>query len=320
MRILAQSVERVVGAFLHPGYISASSREMFPENFPLGTPLIGEKPRIRLDLVQALRLEGDLPGAAASTLGQEAGVLALAALALFASLAAIYVLGRRGMGPRWAVAGVAASFLALACLAGWGGGLDPPDARASAASFADPKKATIAILNGIVADAITSADLEKLSSLDDVENEVGLPTAEPTAGMKHAIANYGSDGWGNPFKLGGSKSKGYLVRSSGADGKHKTKDDMSIRVRLSRGKTWDENRSAFFIRMVDGEHLVLFHAFSGDLFEYTNQGLAKEVTGTDRYDLFTEKDLLKQQRWKVQAVYKKASGGGGHEPLVMLVW
>ena len=56
MEILGASMVRTAASFLHPGYISAYPRAFEPE---IGYPIQYAEPTIQIDVVEALRLEGE---------------------------------------------------------------------------------------------------------------------------------------------------------------------------------------------------------------------------------------------------------------------
>jgi hypothetical protein len=337
MQILAASVDmpaaagKAADAFLHAGYISAYPRPLWSHAYGNGTTVV------QLDMVDALRLKGETIAAAvtggdgtlaaAATANWEwAGTLAVAA-GFFGFVGLLYLLQERFtiLKQGWRVAAVAglalASFALTTCFE------DPlpskpPWEETQLQEYENPEMATKAILYGIVADGVQNVG-ESISSLANIQNEVGLPTATPTEGMAYALSTYGIDGWGREFRL--EKETGaYDVRSAGPDGEFDNADDLGIKVSQCDDESWDQERLAWFLRR-DGDKLnVFFHRWSGGHFEYNNEADAVEATGSKLFDLFTQDQLGdaddESRLTAATAAFDGFAAAGDHEPIVLQVF
>lgn len=340
MKIIAASIAQTMERFLHAGYGSSMSRNILgvgdgASDFGAdGTGFPAGNPRHVLDMAEALRLKGEtLASGAASGAISTWQVLAGIAI-LFGAVALVYLLrGRRSRQPRRGLrpplsglrpllrgGAVGLALLAPLLLVGWGAG----DAENSAAktAYENPRQATLALMHGILADAVTNmgtrASKLRIRSLDEVKGEVGLPTKELTAGMKHALQHYTLDGWGRPFRIKGGWYSGFRVESAGADGKFKTRDDLRMRVYLDDDQAWEGHRHAFFVRKLNNKRMILFHRSRASCFDFCDEKQAKAVTGTKLFDIFAVKELPKKVRWRMQRLHNKVARAAKHEPLVMM--
>jgi hypothetical protein len=317
MRILAASIVEKVGTYMHPGYGSTSPRPFDPWYAPSGAP------DLSLDMVEALRLESGPTALAGSLEGQEAG-LALVVVSVFAALGLAYHLGGRTSRRRVALQAVPLGWSAILGVALALGAAGPGPAHASDASvrYANPELATRAIIHGLIADAIVDAGGKqtKIGSLEDLRDEIGIPAADPTPGMRHALEHYETDGWGRPLRLKGGWAVGYLVWSAGEDGKFKTADDIKTRVRLTGEYDWDEDREAFYVTKEAGRLVVLFHAWRGYTFEYHDRDKALQIAGSSLYDVVPLKKFDDPTRTTLGHAYKKAAKKADHDPLVLVSW
>ena len=299
MRILAAIITDLAQTYLHPGYGSTMPRAFNPLDAP------SDVPALSLDMVDALRLEST---PADTTIL----ALVLSVVSIFATVAIVSQL-KKPLRFRIHPALMAVLGLAL--------GVGPPaHAAVSTLRYADPELATQAIMHGIIADAIVDAGSKqtKIGSLSDLD--VGIPSSDPTPGMRHALENHTMDGWGRPFRFKGGWAVGYLVWSAGADGSFKTKDDIKARFELTGNYDWDYDREALYVTRSGDELVVLFHAWTGDTFEYHDLEKATDLTGSDLYDVVDLEKFGKHTRTYLKQAYEKASGNASHEPLVLVAW
>lgn len=322
------SVAREAGdLFLHAGYISAYPRTVYPSGYAQATP------SVELDLVDAFRLQAEntvatAHGAGADSLagavGNGSGSIwpaVLAVAAFFGVLLATWLyrdkLAKAGVGARaLLVLLMAGSFLPLATC-----DEDPalpnevPWAGVETQAYANPEMATQALLHGILYDGIANVG-QPIDSLANIQDEVGLPTSEPTEGMAYALSTYGLDGWGKEFRLTELQDGSYEVRSGGADGVMDNSDDFSITVAQCDKGNWDFNRHAFFVIKHEEAMLLMFHRWSGDLFEYNDKATAQEISGDVLFDAF-DTSAQAEMKTKAEEVYNKYSSD--HKPLIMQV-
>lgn len=334
---LQEGAADAVDSFLHAGYISAYPRTI-ARSFDFST----KEPVVELDLVQALRLKGESLGGRASGVDGAMGAISGGSpewltilgvvLGFFGVVSLLYLLQDKYplMRQRWrwtALASVALAGLAVTmCMKTETAPLptSSPWENAPFKEYEDPEKATVAILNGIIADGIQNIG-RPISTLSNIQDEVGLPTRDPTDGMKHARNTYGRDGWGRDFKLTSEEGGNYVVRSAGPDGKYDNSDDLHIRVAQCDDENWEYQRRSLFLREDGGSVKVLFHRFNGKHFEYMNQALAKETTGGILFDLISGKELERDwdhnaQHDKLLTAYNRFAQDATHEPIVLQVF
>ena len=194
--------------------------------------------------------------------------------------------------------------------------------------YANPEPATQVLLHGIIADAIINLG-QPIESLANIQNEVGLPAAALTAGEAYALQTYGIDGWGNAFRLvlapvdpypGYGPRELYQVTSAGEDGVFDTADDLSIAVAQTTDSDFERHRYAWFLSEHAGQNYVIFHRWSGNLFEYSHQALALQVTGSELFDLFTMEDYGDESRTAIESAYQEMAAAVDHSPLVLEVY
>ncbi len=321
MKILASSLARAVETFLHAGYISAHPRPYH------GRFLGGSEIKVEVDVVQALRLEGEtitgalsVPDGAAVAAGTWGWEVVVAAAGVAGAVGLLTLARRRLAGVPTLLGKAGPVFVALIALAlaGWSKGPAPPK---KAPGYADPQMATRVLLHGIVADALAHAPHYKVRSLKQMRRHVSLPARKLTRGMKHALKSFTRDGWGRPFQLTGSRGKGaYLVRSAGKDGVFKTADDLTRRVLTLRDRNWDRYIRTIYLRKADKRYVFLYHRWRGKLFKYRDKDGARRLTGTTRYDLLPVRTLYDgKHRSRFKAIHARYAKGGKHEPLVLLV-
>lgn len=329
MQIISSSLESASNVFLHAGYISAYARELRSWAYdPVGVT--------DWNVAEALRLEGetlgDVPAAAALALQGDWVQMALATAVFFGTLQVVSMRRTEHLAP---VVGLLCLSMAM-CSHGSGPDNPPVTAKPLVGvpalvdetqrdeypwkdlelePYAHPEDATHVILHGLVADAIINSR-GRLSSLADIEREVGLPTNDPTEGMAQAIRAYGVDGWGREMSLSSNGSH-YTVRSAGADGVFLTEDDMFVTVEQCRNESWDASRHVFFLRPHEGSVAVFFHAYPGKHFRFNHRSEARELTGTHLFDYLGVGDLTDQRRVVAEKAYASISEGLAYEPLVM---
>ncbi|MDX9999889.1 MAG: hypothetical protein RBU30_01200 [Polyangia bacterium] len=333
MQILGASLANTLQGFLHPGYISAYPRTFEPQ---MGYPIEYTDPTLQLDLVQALRLQSDaLAGSAdvgtpmttAMAGYGSLGAMAMGVLVLFAGFAVLALLRSRERargGPRrWASPLV--PFMPLVAAAGFVLTCGPaplpttvPWKDVQLRSYEDPEAATLAIMHGIIADGLINAG-QRVSILPNIQNEVALPTTEPTEGMLYALQTYGIDGWGREFRLTLADSI-YTVISAGPDGQFSTSDDLRMRVRQAFNDSWDNLRHGFFLRESNGERVLLIHRFPGDHFRYAHRTEAEALTGDKYFDVALTSEMTPAQETKLEAAWTEDASGVGHEPIILQVF
>jgi hypothetical protein len=198
-----------------------------------------------------------------------------------------------------------------------------PPSSAAPPTYADPAKATTALLHGIIADAVVNhPGRGRIRSLAQLRQRVALPLPpnQLTRGMKHALATYHLDGWGRPFKISGGRYGGYRVTSAGADGELGTADDRKLRVRPSRA-SWELTRHAYFLRVCDGEPVVLFRSAAGHrTFRYRDRAAAQAATGSSAFDLIKLKEVPGRPRWRLTVARRKLRKQVKREPLALIVF
>ncbi len=327
MQLFAASVAEAAESFLHAGYISAYPRTLM--HLPSG------EPKLQLDVTEALRLEGetlaaasqasDTTAAAITAAGPWFQVLLGAALVCGALLAWLLLRDRVGAATRrWmpAVASLAVVVAFVACEAKISLPTVPPWQGVAVQKYANPQQATVALLNGIVADGIVNVGAE-IDSLANIQNEVGLPKKKLTQGETYALKTYGLDGWGKELRLAkteaakGEESAKYAVTSAGADGAFDTADDVSLSVQQGTDSNWDSNRWGFFVN--DATPTVLFHRWTGKHFRYTDATAAEAIAGSQKFDV-ASKEALSSASTGLTTRYQQASTGLAHKPLLLLVY
>jgi hypothetical protein len=194
MKILAGSITELADTFLHFGYGSASPR-YFGDSW-----LNDKEPVVTLDMVEALRLKGEVLGAALPTgSGGEAAVgasvsmpvttIVVGLVCAAAGVASVYLAHRRRRD-RWGpappiLAGALSFFFAVGLLGGGardaeaGRTMLPPWAGVERQQYATPHKATLSLLYGILVDAVSDTTTDKIRSLAQVRDEVGLTGGKP---------------------------------------------------------------------------------------------------------------------------------------------
>jgi hypothetical protein len=334
MQILAGSIEAAETGFLHAGYISGYARSfeghMLPQRLLVekkGTDggqsgLVMDLDRcVYIDTVAALKIEGEAPAVAPQVgvmrpgaLDNGAGAFNLIVAVVFFSLVGLGYMARRwikGGGPSgrtvlYAFAivlllvGAVAVYVPVSSTmarAGWGlvsAGTKPPWEGMTPQRYKDPALATRAIMQGIIADVLSSIPYP-VTALTQIQKKVGLPVTEPTPGQAYALKTYGWDGWGRPFRLKATPgAEGnhyrnivctYELTSAGPDGAFDTPDDISTTCFAPDEHGWDNAKSVLFARKAEGDWNVLCRCWEGRLFTFYDLNGARKLTGSDRYDL-----------------------------------
>jgi len=184
--------------------------------------------------------------------------------------------------------------------------------------YQNPEAATQVLLHGIIADGIANIG-QPISTLANIQNEVGLPAKKLTEGQVYALKTYGIDGWGTEFRLT-NNGKEYVVTSAGSDKAFDTADDLSLNIAQYSNSDWDTTYRTFFLRKDAGSLFVLFHRWTGDFFRYKNQVKAQEVTGTNLFDLFLSQDMNQEILAKVEKSYNEVTHGLTYDPMVLQVF
>jgi hypothetical protein len=335
------------------------------------------EPLLTLNMTAALRLEGedltDAPqspppaqeatpiGVAPASIGGGAGWdLPLSGIALFVgAMVIIYSLRelrRRGRLPRWIpiVAVIALVVISVPVLLGVARALPPkplllpPDTPApwtdvSVQAYADPDSATLAIMYGIVAEALSCVPAP-VAHLAQLQNEVGIPSASLTEGQRYALQAYGLDGWGKPLRLEsqgidelvlangrlgdssyslGREAHFYRLSSAGPDGVFESDDDIVLKIDVATEHMWDSmQRTFYFCR--DGEAPVLmYHRWAGRMFHYHDRERARRLTGTDLFDTLAmgQRHALPGAKAHdpIASTYDTIAAGLPYDPIVLLV-
>jgi hypothetical protein len=186
---------------------------------------------------------------------------------------------------------------------------------AGAANYKNPFLATEVIMHGLLADGVINSK-GTITSLDQIRKEVAFPTTKLTPGMRHALDNYAYDGWGRRFVLSNQDGKGntrYRITSLGPDGIPNTKDDITITFDKADDENWDNLRWGLFAQREGNKLLVFFHRWPGGLFNYLNQGLAWQRSGSNIFDVWcSDKEygdrldrIKKSEQWKIFANIKE---------------
>jgi hypothetical protein len=333
MEILGASTVQAAETFLHPGYISAYPRTLYPE---MGYPIQHSDPTVQLDMAEALRLQNETLASAASTgdgsvwnhafASLSAWPTVVVAAAAFFGLLALYVVMKDRWRWRWPgrlkTGFTLAPLLAVAMMVGTCGPEPLPNQKpwegVPLQQYANPDQATLAIMHGIIADAIINVG-QPIENLANIQNEVGLPIANPTEGMAYALLTYGVDGWGREFELSRSGDQ-YTVTSAGPDGQFGNGDDLSMTVSQTSNSDWDMQRYAFFTREVSGQRYIYFHRWTGDHFKYIDQDLALSHTDTKLFDVFAHQDLTTDAQTAADTAWDQATSGVTHTPLILQVF
>lgn len=331
MEIFNTSIEDLADTFLHPGYTSAYVEVTAPADMTAAIVPLDKEPVLALDMKAALTLNEPLRDAVGTgtiskspSSGYALGIIVTAVIAV----AMAERLSRTSV-PRKRAAYLATT-VALAVLAACAKEepIIVPEAVAEPAPptkepgaptdvpYARPRDATIAILHGIVADAVACSHADPLDELSDAEDQVGLPVSNPTAGMRWAVANYVDDGWGRPFRFEPVGDRRYRVSSSGEDGQFGGADDITIEVGKADAFAWPKQLHSFFLRKERKDTGVSYHRCGPkgrarrELQPMTSRGLSSHAT----HGVLQSWELPASKR---EAVIKRLSAEGDQLLMVM---
>lgn len=337
MQILSSSFQKVGSFFLHAGYISM--RRAFSDH-DAEWILKNHQPVLKLDMAEALRLHGEVIGSVGQTHDSWLGslsssindpatmIMGIAGFCLF--IAAAYHF-RKSKCRRSIVYPIAIFGMAMTVLAVSAGGpakappnnqsVKPPWEGMARRAYEHPEDATKAMLYGIIADGIVNTK-GAVTSLVDIQGEVGIPSNTLTEGQQYALATYGYDGWGRPFKLSSQRNKAFVgpvndivISSDGKDGKPETEDDIKASIcPPSPEAKWEYHRWAYFLRELDHRKLMLIHRWKGEDFQYRNRRLAKQLTGGLLFDAVPLKSAFPAEMYQQFATSKRPS------PLILVVF
>ena len=344
MKLLASSMVEKVGSFLHAGYISAHPRRLYSEAYPSETKYVELK---SLNLNDALRLEGVGGGddsasvvSGFSHLGPDVRLYVIGALAAVGVLLALWLLKNR---PQRIFEYVGLTMMMCCGLFAFSNcgtrGTGPPRSESrqiqseqraplptsipwqdlSLRKYEDPAAATVAIMKGIIVPALSNTR-QWAEALENIQDEVGLPTDSPTEGMKYAIDSYGLDGWGREFRLSKERSVTREVTSAGPDGRFDSEDDISVRVRLTTNGVWGFHRNAFYLVEKDSVLRVFFHVWKSDMAITTNADASRALTGTDLFDFFTSAELPEEAWSMARDAYETYAARGHSDTVILQYW
>lgn len=340
MEIFASSAQVISDFFLHAGYSSVSSptpHSISPE--AIKEIFTGYEPVLKLDMAEALRLKGEAIGGGVSDASMpllsnitalidgERIVVILGIVFFIAGLSLIYRY-KKDVTPKRFASLLSLLALMLIGFAGAVGGFGtlhhsfvsdkPPWKGITPKAYEHPEDATKAILYGIIADA--NFDIfRRINTLADLKDEVGLPSRDLTEGQRYALANYGLDGWGHPFRLekvpsryimtksddapvtvstselyeyqnkGYSLETGtvahYSIRSDGADGIPNTADDITAAIMPFNGNHWEYYRWGYFIKHTGKDRLLFVHRCVAQEYQTAHGWLASRLTGSLLFDV-----------------------------------
>ncbi|MCP4600316.1 MAG: hypothetical protein GY847_07255 [Proteobacteria bacterium] len=350
MKLIAANMVDKVDSFLHAGYVSAYPRPLESYDYPLGSESMGSDVDViyHMDLVEALRLEGESLAAGLQTGGFDTAVAAgfvevgasnqllVGTLALSFALALFYLISNRFGWRLNKLVPVAASIVMLMyMIPHCDTESDEPDPLPTEVpwqgvqleSYADPEDATIAILHGIIVPAVANVG-QGVEVLPNIQNEVGLPTKQLTKGQAYALSTYGIDGFGKAFRLTRNELRdedehkywGYTVTSAGADGIFDNKDDIAKSFDQTINEEWGWHRNTYYLAKDGDDVVVLFHRWNADMFQYKNEAPAKRLTGLELFDLFTSGDFKEDQLAAINNVYNEIADKLDYNPLILQVF
>ncbi|MCP4677306.1 MAG: hypothetical protein GY854_17690 [Deltaproteobacteria bacterium] len=349
MKLIAANMVDKVDSFLHAGYISAYPRPLESYGYPLGSEEAGSNVQVlyHMDLAEALRLEGETLAAGSQTGGSETALAAImdmatldqllmGALACTAFIILFYLVVERLDRFSKKLVPVFLSVCILVLVMPHCDNMkneseplptDPPWQDLQKRSYANPDDATIALLHGVIIPAVANIG-QKVDVLANIQNEVGLPTRHLTEGQAYALSTYGIDGFGKEFRFTRNALKdvdekpysGYTVSSAGADGMFDTGDDIVKHFEQTINETWGWHRNAFYLGKSGDDVVVLFHRWNGDMFEYNNESLAEQLTGSSLFDLFEVQNLDESRLAAVNKAYYDIADPLEYDPLILQVF
>lgn len=327
MKILAAGLVPKEQMFLHAGYISSMPRSFYlPHNLDVENADKVTAPPLNLNVSKSLQLTDEAPFSTLKTFVVQPPppkeISAVSNLTFMASGIVLFFCcaGALHMLRRYSQRFAFALLLVLLLISFIG--MDAYSAAkqriddyvsypahtgvAGRAKYKDPYAATLVIMHGLLIDGVINSKAP-ISSLDQIQKEIAFPTTRLTAGMQHALDNYAVDGWGNPFIISSANKDVYQITSHGPDGKLGTNDDITVRFNKADDGTWDSIRWGMFAQK-DGDKLqVYFHRWPGELFEYLNQNLAMQKSGSTLFDVWQSsfpdsqgmERISKSAQWKM---------------------
>jgi hypothetical protein len=317
MELLAGSLDVQVDDFLHAGYLSAAPRtfaNMVRYEFELSDMMSNAKV---IDVKASLQLKETAaetttvpktkaaltPAEVMTPASMSSDALVFAGLFFFFTF--LFTLYYRRVvkleRPRWR------PWLAAAVIATGGimviawaspkvqhvrlNSLPPPWTDVPVQDYRDPQAATEAILHALIAPALPGVSVE-IENLAAIQYEVAFPVAqtEYTPGMAYAQKTYGRDGWGNEFQLVADGQGVYLISSAGADGLHRTEDDIELITRAREHYDWEQLIHGMYVRPwpeSPQKYACLIHRVSHRNFRREHPDMARKITGSDLFDTFT---------------------------------
>jgi hypothetical protein len=346
MHIFNASLDEIADTFLHPGYMSAYAEVTVPGPMNAAIIPVDKEPVVQIDMAYALRLTRDLDQAIGALSAPPRHELAFGWLGLLAvglALSPGHRLSRffrRLPTASLVLGGLAALALVIAAAcaedarvpgARLGLAARPsPSARQSAprldavpsAPFEDPRAATEAILNGIVADAVACSRASEITSLASVSEQVGLPGSYRTAGMRWAVANYQDDGWGRRFRLRALGKDRFQVSSAAEDGVFETQDDIALEMRRAGAFDWPQRIRAYYLRREGDEVGVSFHRCgnTSTRHRYVGPPGARGLVGDALFGLLPEHDFPEAKRRALRGRLAQATGGQQRDALVLVAF
>lgn len=313
MQLLAGSLNVEVDGFLHPGYLSA-----YPRSFTSmgGYQLTSATVKV-IDVKKALELndskarpessavtEASSPAPPPASMVSDTFMLVIAFF-FFAYLADLYCrrirkLERSGWRP-WVWSAVPLLLLVVLVYSAVPAyrsyslhSLPPPWKGVPVRNYKNPEAATQTILHGLIANALPGCGFE-VRGLAAIQKEVAfpVPAAEHTPGMAYALKTYGRDGWGRIISFQPLAEGRYRIASAGPDGTHGTKDDIVVATHAKNGYDWENRVNGLYVRPAKREDACFIHRISHSNFKRAHASEARKLTGTDLFDTFSFRDLLR---------------------------
>jgi hypothetical protein len=345
MEILNASLRDMADTFLHPGYMSAYVEVTAPVAMTAAVVPVDKEPVLQDDMAKALLLTESLrdPVGVAPAPAQQQGASPtfpwVGFVVLVVALLTAERLARRARPLRRAPRLLSAvTALALVVVGACGQGSTPetiapekPPADQARdgpthedkhfAPYEDPRQATIAILNGIVADALACSRARDITSLADVSRQVGLPFTNKTGGMRYAIANFADDGWGRPFRFRAEAKTRFEVTSAGDDAVFDTTDDITLNVTKPGQYDWPSKLRAFYLRRERSDVGVSFHRCGPEGTRRIHiQPTARGLIGDALYGVIPEQEFPAAKQSAIRTRLGNVKDGIERDALVLLVF
>ena len=317
MKVLAGSLNVEVDAFLHAGYLSAGGRPFDR----LGDQKLTNANTKVIDVKQSLELKNDHVSSdqmtqfttvensprvsARASLGSEGFLLGV--VILFFVCLVVHYWRRLHEQPRPALfrqlfVAVPSLLILVGGLAVYRwipmyeihrlNGLPPPWADTPRLEYKDPEAATQAIMHGLVVNSLPGcpSNVERLGA---IRNEVSfpLPAEQWTPGMAYAAKTFGIDGWGNEFVFKRLTAGRFRIASAGPDGRHGTEDDLVLVTPKTDFYNWEQLVNGVYVLCIDEQYACFVHRVFHRNFRSLHPDTAKDVTGTDMFDLLWFREL-----------------------------